>query len=82
MQLEVLFHAVAYSLKARTVHSQQPAVTTQRPVNNNRRIVFYAQSVPMAAHATVEYVMPSLSNNYTATEERNGVFYTVRTEML
>jgi hypothetical protein len=60
---------VAYYLKARIVESQQPAVTRQRPVNN-RGMVFSAQSVPMAAHATMEYVMHSLSNNCTATEER------------
>jgi hypothetical protein len=35
-------------------------------------MAFYAQFVPMAAQATIEYVMPSLSNNYTAT----AVFFT------
>jgi hypothetical protein len=59
---------VTYSLKARIV-AQRPAVTRQRNVNN-RGMVSSAQSMPMAAHATMEYVMPSLSNNYTATEER------------
>jgi hypothetical protein len=34
--------------------SQQPAVTRQRPVNNNRGRVFSEQSVPMAEHATME----------------------------
>jgi hypothetical protein len=60
---------VAYSLKARIAESQQPAVTWQRPVNN-RGMAFSAQSVPMAEHATMECVMPSLSNNCTATEKR------------
>jgi hypothetical protein len=32
--------------------------------------VFYARPVPMAAHATVEYVMPPLNNIRTTTEER------------
>jgi hypothetical protein len=61
---------VAYSLIARTVESQQPAVTRQRPVNNNKETVFSAQYVPIASHATMEYVMPSLNNNCTATEEQ------------
>jgi hypothetical protein len=51
------------------VNSQQPAVARRRAVNNNRRMVFSVESVPMDAHATIEYVMPSLSNNCT-TEER------------
>jgi hypothetical protein len=38
---------VAYSLKARIVEPQQTAVTRQRPVHNNRRMVFSAQSVPI-----------------------------------
>jgi hypothetical protein len=54
---------VAYSLKARIVESQQPAVTRQRPVKNNRRMVFSAHSVPMATRTTTEYVMPTLNNN-------------------
>jgi hypothetical protein len=33
-------------------------------------MVFSAQSMPMAAHTTIEYVTPSLSNNCTATEKR------------
>jgi hypothetical protein len=32
--------------------------------------VLSAQPVPMAAHATMEYVIPSLSKNCTATEEQ------------
>jgi hypothetical protein len=59
---------VAYSLKAKTVESQQPAVTKQRPVNNNRGM-FLARSMPMATHATMECVVPPLSSNCTATEE-------------
>jgi hypothetical protein len=59
---------VAYLLKARIVESQQPAITRQQSINN-RSMVFSEQSVTMAAHATVEYIMPSLSNNCTATEE-------------
>jgi hypothetical protein len=61
---------VAYLLKTRAVESQQPAITRQRCVNNNRGMAFSAQSVPMTAHAKMGYVMPSLSNNCTATEER------------
>jgi hypothetical protein len=63
-----MYNTVFYSLKARIVESQQPAITRRRPVNN-RVMVFSAQSMPMAAHATMVYVMPSLSNNCTATEE-------------
>jgi hypothetical protein len=69
------FDIVAYSLKARIGHSQQPAVIRQRPVNNGG-MVFSAHFMPMAEHATMEYVMTSLSNNCTATEER--YFYAVR----
>jgi hypothetical protein len=61
---------VAYSLKARTVETQQPAVTKHGSVNNNRGMMFPGRSVPMATHATMEYVMPLLSSNRTATEER------------
>jgi hypothetical protein len=61
---------VACSLKARIVESQQPTVTRPRFVNKNRGMVFSAQSVPMAAHTIVEYVIQSLSNNCTATEEQ------------
>jgi hypothetical protein len=61
---------VAYSLKARIVGSQLSAVTGQRPVNNDRGMMFSAQTLPMVAHATMEYVTPSLSNNCTITEER------------
>jgi ATP/ADP translocase len=60
---------VAYSLKARIVESQQLAIIRQRPINNNRGMVFSAQFVLMAGHATVEYIMPSLSSNCTVTEE-------------
>jgi hypothetical protein len=62
-------HSVAHSLKARIVESQQLAVTMQRPLNN-RGMVFSAQSVLMAAHAAIEYIIPLLSNNFTATEEQ------------
>jgi hypothetical protein len=60
---------VARSLKARIMESQQLAVTRQWPINNSRGMMFFAQSVLMAGHTTVEYIMPSLSNNCTATEE-------------
>jgi hypothetical protein len=33
-------------------------------------MVFSAQAMPMAAHATKDYVMPSLNNNFTVTEEQ------------
>jgi hypothetical protein len=36
---------VAYSLKARFVESQNPTVAGQRPLNNNRGMVFSAQSM-------------------------------------
>jgi hypothetical protein len=45
------------------------AVTRQRPVKNNRGMAFSTQSMPMAAHATLDYVVPSLSNKFTATQE-------------
>jgi hypothetical protein len=72
---------VAYLLKARIVELKQPAVTSQCPVNNNKGMVFSAQSVPMVAHATMEYVMPSLSNNCIVTEEL-CVFYVGHAKML
>jgi hypothetical protein len=59
---------VAYLLKAIIVESQQLAVTRQGPVNNNREM-FSAQPVPAAVHATMEYIIPYLNNNCTATEE-------------
>jgi hypothetical protein len=46
------------------------AVTRQRYKNYKRGMVFSAQSVPMAGHATMEYIMPSLSNNCTAKRKR------------
>jgi hypothetical protein len=52
------------------LESKQPAITRQWPVNNNRGVALSAQSVPMAVHATMEYIMPLLNNNYTATGER------------
>jgi hypothetical protein len=61
--------------QSKTCESQQPAVTRQLSVNN-RGMVYSAQSVPMAAHKTMEYIMPSLSKNCTA------IFYAVRAEML
>jgi hypothetical protein len=57
---------VAYSLKARIVESQQPDVTRQQPINN-RGMVFSAQSILMAAHARIKYVIPLLSNNCSVT---------------
>jgi hypothetical protein len=57
-----------YLLKARIVETQQPAATRKCPVNN-RGTVFSAQTVPMAAHATMKCVMPPLNNNCTLTEE-------------
>jgi hypothetical protein len=66
----ILIYIVVYSIKAGIVESQQSAVTRRRPVNNNREIVTFTLTVPMAVHAIMEYGMPPLSNNYTATEER------------
>jgi hypothetical protein len=59
----IAVNIVAYSLKARIMESQQPAVTRQRPVNNNRGIVFSAQSVPLPAHETMEYIKQDLRCN-------------------
>lgn len=61
---------VVYSLKARIVGSQQVAFTRQLLVNNDREIKFSAQTLPMVAYATMEYVMPTLNNNFTITKER------------
>jgi hypothetical protein len=61
---------VIYLVKARIVESQQVAVTRQWPVNNNRGMVFSVEPMLMAVHTIVEYIMPSLSNNFTATQER------------
>jgi hypothetical protein len=61
---------VAYSLKAKIVESQQLAVIRQQPVNYKRGMVFSVRSVPTVEHATMEYVMPPVSNNRTATKER------------
>jgi hypothetical protein len=63
----MLIYIVAYSLKARILESHQPAVTRQQPIN--RGMAFCMQSMLMAEHATVEYIIPSLSQNCTATEE-------------
>jgi hypothetical protein len=63
-------YILAYSLKARIMESQQPAVTRQQPVNNKTGMVFSARSVSIAAHGIIKYVMPLLSNNRTATEEQ------------
>jgi hypothetical protein len=60
------------------MESQKSTVTRQRPVNKIRGIVFSAQSIPMAAHAAMEYVMLSLSKNYTATEEQCFLRYPCR----
>jgi hypothetical protein len=43
----------AHLLKARIVESQQPAVTRQRPIKSNKGIVFSAETVLMAAQATM-----------------------------
>jgi hypothetical protein len=43
-------------------------------------MVVFMQSMLMAAHATVEYVMPSVSNSCTATKE--WCFYAVCAEIL
>jgi hypothetical protein len=39
------------------------AVIRQRSVNSKRGMVFSALSVPMAAQATMQYVMPPHGNN-------------------
>jgi hypothetical protein len=57
-------------LRVIIVKLQQPALARHRLVNNNRGMVFSEPYVPMAAHATTKYVMQSLNNNCTATEER------------
>jgi hypothetical protein len=72
---------VPYSLKARIVESQQPAVTRQRQVDSNRGM-FSTQSVPMTAHTTEEYVMQLLSNNRTPTEKRYSLRGTCRSYIM
>jgi hypothetical protein len=64
---------VVYSLKARVMVSQQPAITRQQPVNNNREVAFSVWPMPMAVHATMEYVMPPLNNNHIATEKQRFI---------
>jgi hypothetical protein len=71
----ILLHNVAHSLKGRTAESQQPAVTRQRPVDSNRGMVFSEQSVPMAEHTTLKYVMPSLSKQLHC---KRGTVFSVR----
>jgi hypothetical protein len=44
-------------------------ITRQQPINN-KEMVFSVQFMSMAAHTTMEYIIPSLSNNCMATEER------------
>jgi hypothetical protein len=68
--LKLVSNTVAYSLKVRTVESQQPAVTRQRLVNNNREMIFPARSVPMAVHTIMDCIIPPISNNFTAKEEQ------------
>jgi hypothetical protein len=70
---------VTHSLKARIVESQQLAIIRQQHINN-RGITFFAKSMLMAAHVTMEYVLPFLSNNCTATEE--WCFYAINAKML
>jgi hypothetical protein len=60
---------VAYTLKARIVKSQQPAMTRQRPVNK-KRVLFSGQSVPIPALEPMKYVMQSVSKNTIETEKR------------
>jgi hypothetical protein len=38
-------------------------------VNNRRGMVFSAQSILMVAYATIEYIMPSISNDSSARED-------------
>lgn len=46
------------------------AGTRLRPMGNSKGIVLSAEFVSMTVHTTIEYVMPSLSTDLTATEER------------
>jgi hypothetical protein len=71
---------VAYWLKARIVESQQLAITSQWPINNNRGTVFCAESVPMAVHATMEGIMLSLCNK--SLQKGTGAFCVVHIEIL
>jgi hypothetical protein len=74
-------HVLAYSLKAKIVESQLPAVTGQRPLNsNNKGMVLSAQSVPIAAYETMEYVYHRQAT--ISLQQRNGVLCAVREEML
>jgi hypothetical protein len=67
MHIVKMLCIVAYSFKARIVKSQQPDVTRQWCINNNRGMLFSAMSILMAAHARIKYVMPLLSNNCSVT---------------
>jgi hypothetical protein len=60
---------VACLLIARILEMQQPVFIRQWLVNNGRRGVFSEQSVLMALHVTVEYVIPLLSNNFITTKQ-------------
>jgi hypothetical protein len=60
-------HIVAYSLETRIVESQQQAVTRHQPIQNNREIAFSEHVMPMAAHASMEYIMLLIRYNCLAT---------------
>jgi hypothetical protein len=65
--LHIALAALATVHIGKSMESQQPAVTRQRPLNN-RWMVIAVRSV--LEHATVEYVIPTLSKTCTATEEQ------------
>jgi hypothetical protein len=48
------------------ISNYKTGVANYWPVNSNRVMVLSVQSVLMAAHVKMEYVMPPLSNNCTA----------------
>jgi hypothetical protein len=62
---------MAYSLKARIVEAQQPAVR-QQVVNSSKKIKFSVQFVLTDVHATVGNLIPPPSK--TALQQRNVYF--------
>jgi hypothetical protein len=58
---------VAYSLKERTVESQQPAISRQRPINSRNGVFCVVRADGCARNNGI--VMPPLSNKCSATDE-------------
>jgi hypothetical protein len=69
MKFIIFCHVDPSAGNDREISNYKSAVTRQRRVNDKRGMVFCAQSVPMGEQATMEYIIPPLSNNCIATEE-------------